>query len=131
MKRWVLLSGFLVLSLSAARADEVFLRGDVNNDGVTSVQDAVAVVNELIDGGSRLLDLTAPFSSVALMSPTSLAEGEPGSSQQLYLDVNGDNYLSPVDVMAVIERVRAEGEDTTPPLVVYSHFFVPACASIA
>ena len=88
---------------------------DVNNDGETTVQDAMAIVNELIAGGSRMLPGAAPHA--ASIIPAALGEGEPNASPPLYLDVNGDQFITPADVMTVVQQMEAEGEDSAPPLI--------------
>ena len=66
---------------------------DVNNDLFVSPIDALLVINQLNQNGSRIL-LPASPSEVA---------GQ-------FLDVSGDNFLSPVDALLVINELNQEEE---------------------
>ncbi len=77
---------------------------DVNHDGSTNALDAFMVIGALRQGGTRAL--TAP--AVASSATASGGEGEGGST--MFVDVNGDNVLSPLDAFRVISRLRAEGQ---------------------
>lgn len=68
---------------------------DVNNDAALSIVDLYSVVATYRAGGARPLT----------------AEGE-GGGQMLYVDVNGDDYLSLGDVLDVVHELRGEGEAT-------------------
>ena len=77
---------------------------DVNADGYTSVVDALLVINDLNAYGVRGL------SSLQATAPVSAGEGEPASGANAYLDVNGDNFISPIDALIVINLLNAEAE---------------------
>jgi hypothetical protein len=85
-------------------------REDVNNDGLTTPQDALILVNDLNEGGAR---------------PLISGEGEPSLAQVVatayYPDVDDDGWLTPRDVLVVINRLNqvalqanAEGEAAEP-----------------
>jgi hypothetical protein len=86
------------------------LSTDTNGDGNTSALDALVVVNFLNRHGTQ--------SIVALRElPLDVPAGE-GTARQLgvnyfYLDVNSDGYVSPIDVLGVINLLNVSG--TTAP----------------
>ncbi len=83
---------------------------DVNNDGVVAPADALLVAHELYETGARYLGPPVASAAPALAaSIAASAEGEHPS--RFYFDVNGDNYLSPVDVFLVVAELRAEGQE--------------------
>ena len=83
---------------------------DVNNDGAVAPADALLVANELYKTGSRYLGPPAASAAPALAASTAAsAEGEQPS--RFYLDVNGDNYLTPADALLVVAELRAEGQE--------------------
>lgn len=71
---------------------------DVNRDGTANIVDLWGVVSALRDGGARPLN-----------TPALQGESEHGGST-MAVDVNGDDFLSLVDVLAVIYELRGEGE---------------------
>lgn len=77
------------------------LNADVNADGDVNFNDAFAVLGELRSGGAR--SLTASGGG---------AEGEGGSgtssSSTMFVDVNGDDYLSMQDILSVVGAMRGE-----------------------
>ncbi len=87
------------------------LAEDVNADSVVAIDDALLVANELYKTGPRAL-LAEPQAEAtgfaALSATASMAEGE--HVPPLYLDVNGDNYLTPADALLVVTRLIAEGQ---------------------
>ena len=74
-------------------------RLDVNNDGLVTSRDALNLIRDLRRNGSYEL--------------TQVAEGEPGGSRTslYYPDVNGDQHVNPMDVISVVRRLNAEGEN--------------------
>ena len=72
---------------------------DVNDDGVVTPLDALAVINAINSGGARRLD------------------GPPPQGEYNYIDVNGDWALTPLDVLIVINYLnsRPRGEASGPP----------------
>ncbi|MGE3780807.1 MAG: dockerin type I domain-containing protein [Pirellulaceae bacterium] len=80
---------------------------DINDDGSTSPQDALILVNDLNSFGSRHLILPTP------------SDGEGESAAKRFLDANNDDWVSPTDVLAVVNRLNqatlatlgGEGED--------------------
>ncbi|MGV3606197.1 MAG: beta strand repeat-containing protein [Planctomycetaceae bacterium] len=82
---------------------------DVNADGYVAPNDALAVINALNSSGSLSLS-AVPKTSVS-------AAGESGSTapvNSLLYDVNNDGFLSPIDALAVINRLNAAEGETTP-----------------
>ncbi len=79
---------------------------DVNADGYVAPNDALAVINSLNAMGSVSLASTSKVSAAAA--------GEAASAQTntLLYDVNNDGFLSPIDALAVINKLNAEGEAT-------------------
>ena len=111
---------------------------DVNNDGFVSPLDALIVINDLNANGPRnllpssTLDpdtgltpstggdgtatvdptggssggiTTVPVGPITTGSFTAQAEGAPAT----YPDVNGDNHISPVDALIILNALNAEG----------------------
>ena len=75
---------------------------DVNFDFETTPLDALIVISELNNGGSR--NLLPPTSAAAQ------AEGETGNDLT-FVDVNGDGQLTPLDVLGVVNSLnQPEGE---------------------
>ena len=74
-----------------------FMPADVDADGEVSFYDALAVVAELRAGGAR-----------ALSAPTGAA-GEGEGEAPMFVDVNGDSFLSTEDVLSVVQQLRGEG----------------------
>jgi hypothetical protein len=68
---------------------------DINDDGQTSPQDALMLVNELNSYGSYELNLPAQ------------SDGEGESAATRYLDANRDRWLSPADVLTVVNRLNS------------------------
>ena len=60
---------------------------DVDDSGIVSPVDALQVINDLDDNGSRQLPLSRPTLAA-------------------YLDVNGDGWTSPVDALMVINAIE-------------------------
>lgn len=84
----------------------LLMPADVNDDGAVAPGDALLVVHELYQSGSRCLQ--PPAASALTAASQAGAEGEdPGRA---YIDVNGDGYLSPVDAFLVVTELRAEGQ---------------------
>lgn len=69
---------------------------DVTRDWVLSPRDALQIINQLNNGGSRPLDLV----------------NAPDRANRTFVDVNADNFLSPLDALLVINNLnRGEGLD--------------------
>ena len=77
---------------------------DVNADSVVAPNDVLLIVSELHKTGPRLL-AAEPGIEAGAASP---AEGE--DAPPFFLDVNGDNYLTPADALLVARQLIAEGE---------------------
>ncbi len=85
--------------LMAGDFHNAYFPPDVNRDGSANVVDLWGVVTSLRDGGARQLN-----------TPALDGESEGGSATPMAVDVNGDDFLSLVDVLAVIYELRGEGE---------------------
>lgn len=86
-----------------------FLPTDVNYDLETTALDALILINSLNQSGSHSLAST----SVGAGMSGGGSEGETGASSQ-FMDVNGDSFLTPLDVLDVINTINnAEGEGQT------------------
>lgn len=107
---------------------------DVNKDGWLSNSDVLLVVADLRNNGPRFLDTVGGPGGIGMpgmggggvggggapapggLDPSG-PEGEPsGLGGGPYIDVNGDNYASPMDAFIVIGGIRrrqAEGENET------------------
>ncbi len=87
---------------------------DVNQDGLTTPNDALIVINQLNDGGARpLTDDDRPDRPLSTTMEILAPEGEaPVGQAAAYLDVNGDRLLTPMDALMIINRlnVQSEGE---------------------
>ncbi|HUP78430.1 MAG TPA: Ig-like domain-containing protein, partial [Pirellula sp.] len=88
---------------------------DVNNDGFVSPIDVLILVNSLNNGGSGLLPDPGDDASEGL-------SGEDGGNRRFFMDVNGDNYLSPLDALMVINELNSRqnggsGEGEAAPIV--------------
>lgn len=85
------------------------LREDVNADSVVALNDVLLIARELYLTGPRAL-LAEP--GAAAIRPVAASPGgaEGEGLPPVYLDVNGDNFLSPVDALLVVRRLMAEGQ---------------------
>ncbi len=87
---------------------------DVNGDAVVAPDDALLIASELYRTGSRSLlaepqvEAAGVASAAFKAASTAGAEGE--DIPPLFLDVDGDNYLTPTDALLVVRRLVAEGE---------------------
>lgn len=99
---------------TAAAWQNPTLAGDVNGDGLVSSMDVLLIVNELNATGGRELPSLSPMSAAANMAPMSAAvsEDSPASGPDGYVDVNGDGFVSPMDLLMVVNQLNAG-----PPLV--------------
>lgn len=87
-----------------------YLATDVNYDLETTSLDALILIQSLSQAGSRSLGAAGTGQSGAVGD----GEGEDDPSSPQFLDVNGDNHLSPLDVLGVINTINgAEGEGQT------------------
>ena len=68
---------------------------DINGDGVVSPVDALSVINDLNENGSRAVG--------------NGAEGETAAAEAR-LDVNGDNFISPADALLLINHLNGKAE---------------------
>jgi hypothetical protein len=89
---------------------------DVTNDGAIVARDALRIINEInrVNGGRRL-----PNPIAGAENPVVIVGGVP---DYFYFDVNGDDFVSAVDALQVINHLNnpppgGEGEtdNTTPP----------------
>ena len=73
---------------------------DINDDGQVTPIDALHLVNDLNFNGARPLNLDPGMLE---------AEGEVigAGHRARHLDVNGDNYISPLDALAIINHLNA------------------------
>jgi len=100
-----LLAGDL-LSSGISPWQNPYLPSDVNFDLETTALDALVLIQSLNQTGSRSLASADP----GLAGAAGAVEGEDPANTQ-YMDVNGDSYLSPLDVLGVINTINnAEGE---------------------
>ena len=87
---------------------------DVNADSVVALDDVLLIANELHRTGARSLLAEAQREGASLLGTPSLAPSAAGAEGEapppLFLDVNGDNYLSPADALMVARRLIAEGQ---------------------
>ncbi len=87
----------------------LLMPADVNDDGAVAPADALLVVHELYQTGSRCLEPPAASAAPALAAASEAGPEGEGPSRA-YIDVNGDGYLSPVDAFLVVTELRAEGQ---------------------
>ncbi|MEQ8786202.1 MAG: Ig-like domain-containing protein [Pirellulaceae bacterium] len=81
---------------------------DVDGDGQVTFSDALMVISQLRQTGPGSLASGEVSTAMAQQSSsTGGAEGEP--STPMFVDVDGDDYLSFADALAVISTLRAEG----------------------
>jgi len=78
------------------------MREDVDNDNYVSPADALLIIDQINDGGSRSLDVPS---------------GEDPPSETPYIDVSDDHYVSPLDVLLVINELNAEAEAPGDPVL--------------
>lgn len=78
---------------------------DVNNDGLTSPADALAVINAINKYGAHHL---APLGSSLVASAALPGSNSDTSNPSGLVDVNNDGNLSPADALAVINAIEAE-----------------------
>ena len=87
---------------------------DVNGDAVVAPNDVLLIARELWRTGSRSLlaepQVEGPSAHAASSPATGAAGAEGEDAPPLYLDVNGDNYLTPADALQVARRLTAEGQ---------------------
>lgn len=76
---------------------------DVTNDGIVVARDALRIINEInrVGGGRRL-----PNPLVGAENPVVLISGV---TEYFYYDVNGDNFVSAVDALQVINLLNNPG----------------------
>ncbi len=79
---------------------------DVNHDGHVSAIDALLVINDLMRNGSHLVG-TADNSSTASPQAATASAASPSASSSYLIDVNGDNRVSVVDALQVINELDA------------------------
>jgi hypothetical protein len=78
---------------------------DVNNDGFVSPLDVLLIINFINNyQGVSALPNPPPFTPVA-GSP--IFPDKPGTGQDLFIDVNGDGFVTPFDALLVINSVNA------------------------
>jgi hypothetical protein len=70
-------------------------RYDTNNDGIVTSLDALVAINDLNRNGPR---------------PVPASDGE-SSSASFFVDVNGDEFISPADVLALINYLNIDPLD--------------------
>ncbi|MCA9219170.1 MAG: hypothetical protein KDA71_02520, partial [Planctomycetales bacterium] len=80
------------------------LNTDVDGDGATTTLDLTYLVDQLLAGGNR--DLGAP--PAQNLSAQSLQESEGSSTDQLFVDVDGDNRLTTADLTMLVDRLLAQ-----------------------
>ena len=73
---------------------------DVNDDGIVSPIDVLILINSINQSGCRLLS-----NASGIGTSGEGASGEVGS-RRFYMDVDGDNFLSPLDVLLVINELN-------------------------
>jgi hypothetical protein len=110
---------------------------DVNGDHRVSPIDALIVINSLLVNGSQQV----PSGGVTPLAATSSSTGSStsGSATKAFLDVNGDNMVSPIDAMQVINLLLVEkvieisvtptdlfGTPITTPILVGTDFLLQA-----
>ena len=116
-----------LLAVDFSGWQNLFIPADVNNDGFVTSVDALLIASDLYKNGSHALDEPAgPVSTpgpVSTEGPVIVADATPAQSDpsdQLYLDVNGDNYVTSADVLLVVQNIRSQGSSGQPELVVFS-----------
>jgi hypothetical protein len=73
---------------------------DVNNDLRVSPVDALMVINSLLTMGTHVLQAPAAAPAAAPLAAA------PGIGKASYLDVNGDDRVSPVDLLMVVNELQ-------------------------
>lgn len=73
---------------------------DVNDDGRTSPLDALYCINAINAHGRQFLDRTQLQSSVA-------------AADRFFFDVDGDDYLTPGDIVTIVNRVNSDADAET------------------
>ncbi|MHC4177609.1 MAG: Ig-like domain-containing protein, partial [Planctomycetota bacterium] len=90
------------------------LAEDVNGDAVVAPNDVLLIANELYRTGPRALlapsQVGAASFTAAASETASTAGAEGEDTPPVFLDVNGDNYLTPADALQVVTRLLAEGQ---------------------
>ena len=81
---------------------------DVDDSGIVSPLDALLVINDLDEAGSRMLP--------AIVT---------GAAPDYYLDVNGDDWTSPLDPLIVINAI----EENLQPLAIAPSFRIKTTTS--
>ena len=76
---------------------------DVNQDSRVSPHDALLIINHLMVHGAQ----PVPAPGVTPQSATT-GDQDSGSAQTSYLDVNGDNVVSPLDALNVINLLAVD-----------------------
>jgi hypothetical protein len=78
---------------------------DVNNDGFVTPIDVLLIINFLNNyQGVSALPNPPPFTPIA---GTPIFPDNPGRGQDLFIDVNGDGFVTPIDALQVINAVNS------------------------
>ncbi|MFM7070270.1 MAG: GEVED domain-containing protein, partial [Planctomycetota bacterium] len=78
---------------------------DVNNDGFVSPIDVLLVINFINNyQGVSALPNPPPFIPIA---GAPIFPDNPGQGQDLFIDVNGDGFVSPIDALQIINAVNS------------------------
>lgn len=104
--------GQTTLTITGAEGEFTNVRNrfDVNNDGFTTAMDALQVIMTINTKGSRQLtpgDLTAAEGETTPNAAT--------AATRRYYDVNGDGYVSPMDVIQVIDAINGTNAASASP----------------
>ncbi len=85
----------LVITTYAAPWHNIVNRFDTTNDGVVTARDVLVIINDLLANGSRPLGSVPP-------APPAQAQ-----AAFYYIDVNADNWVTPLDALQIINELNA------------------------
>jgi uncharacterized secreted protein with C-terminal beta-propeller domain len=84
---------------------------DINDDGRITPQDALHGINAINAHGKQYLE-RAEVQAAGLAAAGLAAAGLAAAADQFFFDVDGDDYLTPRDVLLVVNRLNAGAETT-------------------
>ncbi len=88
---------------------------DVNDDGIVTTMDLLAIVNDLSAGGVRQLPGTTVGGGNNSVGP----EGESSSGQpDFFIDPTNDGLVSMMDLLTIVNQMTAEGEGSMDPALI-------------
>jgi VCBS repeat-containing protein len=94
-----------LLSADFGGWQNLWIPADVNSDGVVTVIDALMIVHDLRQNGTRAL--ASPLSEDGESLGRAFATGD---ETPYYPDVNGDGVVSVMDALSIVHHIRLAGE---------------------